>query len=104
VETNGTLPLKFAKPKNLFISCSPKTPKIVVEADWWKLLVPDKLDLLEKIIDSQKPIYLQPVEPRMPDGSVDHEAFQRNIAQCARLAMSDGYRVCLQLHKILNLR
>jgi hypothetical protein len=57
IETNGTRPCP-ERPGNVFVSCSPKAVRgqpVVVEPDWWKILVPDQLGFLERALATGLP-------------------------------------------------
>lgn len=103
VETNGTVPAKFLMPigVELSLSCSPKTKKVVVQPSWFKILVPDKLPLLNDLRKEfpRVPIYLQPIEPRE---GIHSNAYARNAQKAVALAIEFGYRVCIQQHKYLG--
>lgn len=112
--------------------CSPKTPKIHPEVARWcknfkyiirkghttaRGLPEQSTQVADKNIpvwtpdreDVLKNIWLQPCEeyfPRPVPGGVEvpnQEATMVNAKECARLAMKHGYRLSLQLHKILGL-
>lgn len=105
IETNGTLKLTFELPDNVFVSCSPKTPLINVQVvHWFKVLVPDKLCALPAIETFRKnsgvPVYVQPVEI----GGYESAVTKENIAKCVSLCNERGYRLSLQLHKIIGIR
>ena len=106
VETNGTIKPKFKVPRaRVKLSVSPKTPKVLVQPDWWKFLIPAKEDLLALTSwYDDRPIFLQPVEPLNEDGgSLDSLTYRKNVERCVELAHKTGARVCLQLHKLLYL-
>jgi len=104
VETNGTIPCKLTRHtvyyNRIYLSCSPKTTKIVIEADWYKILVPDKISLIEHAYEASPNarIYLQPVEDKLSP-----ENTAKNTKQAVDLALSKGYSLSIQLHKVLSL-
>lgn len=102
VETNGTRPAP-PRPANVRISCSPKAipgEDVVVEPDWWKILIPAQEEFLERSLDSGVPVFLQPVAPDAGPAGADYEAACR---RCVELAHRHGCRIGLQLHKYLGL-
>uniref|UniRef100_A0A2C9KSR8 Radical SAM core domain-containing protein n=1 Tax=Biomphalaria glabrata TaxID=6526 RepID=A0A2C9KSR8_BIOGL len=103
IETNGTVPFTMSKPDNVFLSCSPKLATIkLTNADWYKVLIPDKQDLLRTVEHLAKPtrIYVQPVEV----GGYESAITQENIRKCLALCSARGYRLSLQLHKVVGVR
>lgn len=106
IETNGTLPFNIAQPPNAFISCSPKSAKIALQrADWYKVLIPDKEFLLQKVLELARSqsaaVYLQPVET----GGYSSDVTQQNIRKCIELCNKLGtVRLSLQIHKIIGVR
>lgn len=108
VETNGTIEPKFDPERYLdhvYMSVSPKTRKVRCEPDWWKVLIPDKLDLLGFCEDQypDAPVYVQPVDLPDEGDDDDDEVYQQNVDLCVQLVKERGYRLSLQLHKILDL-
>lgn len=107
IETNGTVAPMFDR--NLirgfaYVSCSPKTPRIVVEPDWFKVLIPAHYDLLA-VCEEQYPnvpVYVQPVDPPDKDDDNDEE-YDSNVGKCVNLVRERGYRLSVQIHKILDL-
>ncbi|THV20570.1 7-carboxy-7-deazaguanine synthase QueE [Peteryoungia ipomoeae] len=120
IETNGTLWLDLPLSDRLTIVCSPKTsslhPKLVPRISAYKYVVAagdaDPQDGLP-INSTQK----QDAEMRlfrhdghvgaiyvMPRDDNDEVLNRRNRDFCAELALQHGYRLCLQTHKLLNLR
>jgi len=98
VETNGTRPCP-PRPGNVFVSCSPKAVSgqpVVVEPDWWKVLIPDQEDFLERALASGKPVFVQPT---CPDGGPSGPAYARHLQRCLQLCIGRGCRLSLQLHK-----
>ncbi len=109
VETNGTVepkfnPLHYSRP-DIFLSCSPKTPRIVLKPDWYKVLIPDKASLIPLILakDPGAIIYLQPVEDRSADPLIREQRTKENLQAAIALSLSKGFRLSIQLHKILSL-
>lgn len=102
IETNGTRPCP-PRPANVFISCSPKAiagESVVVEPDWWKVLIPDQAGFLERALASGRPVFVQPT---CPDGGPAGATYQANLAACVRLCLERGCRLGLQLHKYLGI-
>lgn len=112
IETNGTISIDAfdlmraqskgsSKPINF--SCSPKTSKFISNADQYKVLVPNKTDMLDKCMYLTDPsnIYLQPVEPKV---GIESSEYKENLNKTITLALDTGCRVCLQQHKYLNVR
>ena len=100
IETNGTRACP-PRPPNVFISCSPKfitNQPIVIEPDWWKVLIPDQERFLEHALVSGKPVFVQPT---CPDGGPAGERYQTNVKNCIELCFSHGCRLSLQQHKYL---
>ena len=98
VETNGTRPCP-QRPANVSISCSPKAvvgQPVVVEPDWWKLLIPAQEAFLDRALASGKPVFVQPV---CPDAGPVGGDYTRNLERCVRLCLDRGCRLSLQLHK-----
>ncbi len=108
--------------ETLTIVCSPKTPKInpileqycinykfIVSAD--EPTADDGLPLyaVSQSLKKQSGLMFRPSNPRAVifvqplDLPSDPDATQRNIHRCAALAIKHGYRLSLQLHKILGL-
>ena len=112
IETNGTVAPKFdftvfrrEEGFNINISCSPKTHVLKVRADWYKVLIPAKKGLLEYVLahDPGAVIYLQPVEDRSADPSEREKRTKENLQAAVDLSLREGYRLSVQLHKILSL-
>lgn len=102
IETNGTRACP-ERPANVSISCSPKTLRgepVVVEPDWWKVLIPDQAGFLERALASGRPVFVQPT---CPDGGPAGEAYAANLQACIRLCLERGCRLSLQLHKYIGL-
>lgn len=111
VETNGSLPLKaHYDPRRVFISCSPKTSisAVKVNPSWWKILIPDKEQLLEGAVaySPQVPVYLQPTMPPSTEEfeGIDTQEYDANLTRCASLATKYGFGLSIQLHKYLGLQ
>lgn len=104
IETNGTLPFDLTKPSNAFISCSPKTSVLRVAADWYKVLIPHKENMLDRVrehaLANNAPIYVQPVEI----GGYNSAITKENIEMCIKLCTQFGFRLSLQVHKIIGVR
>ncbi len=101
IETNGTRPCP-PRPANVGISCSPKAIRgqpVVVEPDWWKVLIPDQEGFLSVALASGKPVFVQPTCP--DDGPIG-PVYQANLARCLELTWSRGCRMSAQLHKYLD--
>ena len=101
IETNGTRPCP-PRPANVFLSCSPKTvagQPIVLEADWWKVLIPAQEAHLARALASGKPVFVQPT---CPDGGPQGTAYQQSLARCLDLCYAHGCRLSVQLHKYLG--
>ncbi len=102
IETNGTRPAP-PRPANVAISCSPKLiagQAVVVEPDWWKVLIPDQERFLARALASGKPVFLQPT---CPDQGPSGPAYAANCARAVALCLEHGCRISLQLHKYLGL-
>ncbi len=102
IETNGTVRPKFdTVPRNVKISLSPKTEKIVIPfPDQVKVLIPDNERLLPLVDKFGPVVFLQPIEPL---GGTDTEEYRDNVRRCVDLAIQRGYRLSLQLHKLVGL-
>jgi 7-carboxy-7-deazaguanine synthase len=102
IETNGTRPCP-PRPANVAISCSPKAivgQPVIVEPDWWKILIPDQRPFLERCLASGKPVFVQPTAP---DEGVVGASYQDHLVQCVQLCLSRGCRLSLQLHKYVGI-
>lgn len=124
IETNGTLfqPLRSeaftveGTVGSLSIVCSPKTPQIntslsrmvhaykyIIEADHISEADGLPLSVLGSAIQPYRPttgnvpIYVQPMD------SYDADKNKANVQACVDIAMRFGYRISLQLHKLLGL-
>jgi organic radical activating enzyme len=103
IETNGTRTCP-ERPKNVFISCSPKRltdQPIVVEPSWWKILIPDQAHFLDQALASGLPVFVQPT---CPDGGPHGNIYQANLNRCLELCYTKGCRLSLQQHKYLSIR
>jgi len=102
IETNGTRVCP-PRPANVFVSCSPKylaSAPIVVEPDWWKILIPDQERFLAPALASAKPVFVQPT---CPDTGPDGPAYEAAVRACLALCYQHGCRLSVQLHKQLGL-
>ena len=84
IETNGTRPCPV-RPANVFISCSPKRiagQEVVVEADWWKVLIPDQESFLERALASGKPVY---VDSQVSQNASNHTLYSGGCIVCLNL-------------------
>ncbi len=100
IETNGTRACP-PRPANVFISCSPKfiaDQPIIVEPDWWKVLIPDQERFIDHALASGKSVFVQPT---CPDGGPSGENYQANVQRCIDLCFARGCRLSLQQHKYL---
>jgi len=100
IETNGTRVCP-SRPANVFISCSPKRldgEPVIVEPDWWKVLIPDQEGFLTHALASGKPVFVQPT---CPDDGPSGERYQANVQRCLELCFTHGCRLSLQQHKYL---
>lgn len=101
IETNGTRVCP-QRPANVFVSCSPKAVRgqdVVVDPDWWKVLIPDQETFLGRALASGKPVYVQPT---CPDAGPSGPAYEANLARCLTLCYDRGCRLSLQVHKIIG--
>jgi 7-carboxy-7-deazaguanine synthase len=101
IETNGTRACP-PRPANVSISCSPKAIHglpIVVEPDWWKILVPDQVAFITRALASGKPVYVQPT---CPDGGPSGPRYEQNVRRCLDLCFRHGCRLSLQVHKYVG--
>lgn len=102
IETNGTRACP-ARPGNVFVSCSPKLVRdqeVVVDPDWWKVLIPDQERFLDRALASGKPVFVQPT---CPDGGPQGELYAVNVQRCLELCYQRGCRLSLQQHKYLHI-
>jgi 7-carboxy-7-deazaguanine synthase len=102
IETNGTRACP-PRPANVFISCSPKAiakQPVVIDPDWWKVLIPDQKGFFERALASGKPVFVQPT---CPDAGPTGEQYQANVRHCLELCYRHGCRMSAQLHKYLGI-
>jgi organic radical activating enzyme len=102
LETNGTRACP-PRPANVFLSCSPKRlagQPLLVEPDWWKILIPDQESFLEPALLSGAPVYLQPT---CPDGGPQGERYRQHLERCLALCQAHGCRLSLQQHKYIGI-
>lgn len=102
VETNGTR-LCPTRPANVFLSCSPKRlphQEVVLDPDWWKVLIPDQERFLDHALASGKPVFVQPT---CPDSGPGGPVYAANVARCLDLCRELGCRLSLQIHKYLDI-
>jgi Organic radical activating enzymes len=118
IETNGTLWVDLPDDPNLFIVCSPKTERLNTEirkrTSAFKYVIEesavDPIDGLPVVStqkagatatiarpDSDIPVYVMPLD----SGSVEQNKRNRNAT--VEVAMKHGYKLTLQLHKILGI-
>jgi len=101
IETNGTRACP-PRPGNVFISCSPKALRdepIVVDPDWWKVLIPDQEAFLPIALAAGKPVFVQPT---CPDAGPSGSAYAANVQRCLDLCFAHGCRLSVQVHKYLG--
>lgn len=102
IETNGTRPCP-PRPAHVSISCSPKAIRgqhVVVEPDWWKILIPDQEAFLERALASGRPVFVQPT---CPDAGMGSPLYATHLARCVALCLQRGCRLSLQVHKYLGI-
>lgn len=117
IETNGTLGVpRELRLDSVKVVCSPKTPKIHtgIQVDAFKYVLQDgfvdpedglPLSVLGMPWKVARPpanfkrsqIYVQPLDQQ------NRELNVRNEAVCVESSFAYGYRLCLQIHKILGL-
>jgi len=118
IETNGTLWIPLPTHDRLTIVCSPKTKRlhdeVVPRIDAYKyVLAADEIDPDQGLptLSTQKRgrterLFRAPSAARvfvMPRDDGDPVANRANRQACTQTAMRHGYRLCLQLHKLLDL-
>lgn len=117
IETNGTLFLPGPwHLKNLSIVCSPKTPKIHPEIDRWAscfkyVMDSDHVSESDGLPTDVLGTGLVPARPYMQDAIIylqpadegDIEKNQRNMEACIESCLKFGYRLSIQLHKLIGL-
>lgn len=110
IETNGTLFRDL--PKEVKIICSPKItnekyhqirPDLLTRIDAFKFIISKNQKNYSQIAELGQsqfkiPVYLQPMD------EYNEEKNYQNLQQVLDLAARHGYRVSLQMHKILNIR
>jgi organic radical activating enzyme len=107
IETNGTRSAPYHG-DNVFYSCSPKKiaqQPVVIQPDWWKILLPDQRGFLNDALLSGKPVYVQPTCPDegpMADGPAA-EHYERALKECQDACYAFGCRLSLQTHKYLGI-
>ncbi len=102
IETNGTRVCP-PRPANVFISCSPKfiaSEPVVVEPDWWKVLIPAQERFLERALSSGKPVFVQPT---CPDAGPVGPRYDESLRRCIAICYQRGARLSVQLHKYLGM-
>lgn len=105
IETNGTLFRDL--PSEVEIVCSPKVTTqirgdLLARIDAFKFLVSKTMDGYTDVpqvgqIDIDAPIYIQAVD------EYDADKNAQNLAYAQELAVRNGYRLSIQLHKILGI-
>jgi len=90
IETNGTRVCP-SRPANV-------GEPVIVEPDWWKVLIPDQEGFLTHALASGKPVFVQPT---CPDDGPSGERYQANVQRCLELCFTHGCRLSLQQHKYL---
>jgi 7-carboxy-7-deazaguanine synthase len=123
VETNGTLWFEEFYPSRFTVVCSPKTPKIQEELkrhiSALKYVVKageiDPSDglptsILENGLRPARPwpkfggeIYVQPYDEDFSDPINEDTKNAKNIEAAVESCMKFGYRLCLQVHKLVGL-
>lgn len=120
IETAGTLWVDLPDTPRITIVCSPKTrqlhTKLVPRLSALKyVLSSGEIDLQDGLPSmstqsADKAMRLYRAEPAqnvpvyvMPRDEQDLETNARNVALCAEMAMKHGYRLCLQVHKLIGL-
>ncbi len=102
IETNGTRACP-PRPANVAISCSPKAiagQAVVVDPDWWKVLIPDQAAFLDRALASGRPVFVQPT---CPDEGPQGPLYAERLARCVELCRQRGCRLSLQLHKYIGI-
>jgi 7-carboxy-7-deazaguanine synthase len=102
IETNGTRVCP-PRPAHVRISCSPKAiagQPIVVEPDWWKILIPDQESFLPQALSSGRPVFLQPT---CPDSGPQGQAYRAALDRCLQLCFAHGCRLSVQIHKVIGI-
>lgn len=109
IETNGTLYKDI--PEEVKIICSPKTVngkylkinnEIALRAHSFKFLISDNINgynlVPEWIENYKKPIFIQPIDQN------NELLNKKNLDLCYKIAIEKGYRISLQMHKIIKCR
>lgn len=109
IETNGTMPLDTLlwDKQRVTVVCSPKEgtivhPTILARIAVWKFVLSEgqevPQDLVSHIIGD---VYVQPMDASIvPNQELRN---QRNLDWCISYSMQNGYRLSVQLHKMLGL-
>lgn len=109
IETNGTIYREL--PEGVDIICSPKVTNgkyhairddMLQRIDAFKFIIADDDSPYKNIAEVGQsklgtPVYVQPMDMG------DKELNARNTARAAELAQNNGYRLSLQMHKILGI-
>jgi organic radical activating enzyme len=116
IETNGTLTLDLPENPNLIIICSPKTPRlhpeIIPRIHAYKYVIAAEETDTETGLPNHstqefgqrqrlfypppgRPVFIMPRDDR-------NAAFHRRA--CLKIALKYGYRVCLQIQKLLDIK
>lgn len=110
IETNGTIYREL--PEGVDVICSPKVTNgkyhpiredMLARVDAFKFIIADDDSPYRDVAEVGQsahgtPVYVQPMDMG------DKEKNARNTARAAELAQSQGYRLSLQMHKILGIR
>lgn len=115
IETNGTLPPSRGLHHLVAVVCSPKTgnvnPELISRIDAWKYvaraddLMPDGLPSVALGHSAKphlarprnlSPVYLQPMDEQDP---IKNKA---NMDAVVKSCLDNGYRLCIQMHKIVG--
>lgn len=118
IETSGSLHLELPEHPRLFVMCSPKTtrlhPRIAPRVSAFKYVIAsgevdpeDGLPIMStQKRDTRARIARPPRGARiyvMPRDDRDPERNRANVQECARVAMTFGYTLTLQTHKLLGI-
>jgi len=109
IETNGTIYREL--PEGVDIICSPKVTNgkyhpvredLLARIDAFKFIISEDDSAYRDVAEVGQsvhgtPVYVQPMDMH------DKEQNARNTARAAELAQSQGYRLSLQIHKILGI-
>lgn len=107
VETNGTQRVLGSIPRNIVVVCSPKPEEPVIEGwrfrvDAWKYIVQDGMELDRGIpVEMSLPtnwsnVYIQPMDEH------EEERNQKNLELAKRICLTYGYRLSIQMHKMIG--